>query len=253
MLPGSMARHRPACALQPPSRPSGVDAQLGRRCSACPRSSRSPRPPGCARPACSAPRRRLPTLIEAASTKKRNSLVGRSGELDQVALARDRRAATTVVLRRRAARSRARAPSRSSPRGWAAAAAASSAERGERAALKRDRSRARRACSGASSTAARYCGWSTPTADRGAATQPLAHRRIELEAQEMHRRGLLVVLALEVLVGDGVHALAAARPAPRRAARCPSARRACAGARAASGYSISIVAFQLPPSGTSGL
>ncbi len=43
----------------------------------------------------------------------------------------------------------------------------------------------------------------------GAAREPRAHRCRQLEAQEMHRRGLLVVLALQILVGDGVDALAA--------------------------------------------
>src|SRR5262249_23498019 len=48
-------------------------------------------------------------------------------------------------------------------------------------------------------------------ADRGwrATAERLAHRGRELEAQEMHRGSLLLGLALEVLVGDRVDALAA--------------------------------------------
>ena len=45
--------------------------------------------------------------------------------------------------------------------------------------------------------------------DADAQPAPRAARgtcRVELEAQKVHRRGLLVVLALEVLVGDGVDA-----------------------------------------------
>src|SRR6185436_18325768 len=46
-------------------------------------------------------------------------------------------------------------------------------------------------------------------ADARAGTQALAHLARQLEAQEMHGGGLLVVLALEVLVGDGGDALRA--------------------------------------------
>jgi glycerophosphoryl diester phosphodiesterase len=42
--------------------------------------------------------------------------------------------------------------------------------------------------------------------DRGAGLDGLHLRRRELEAHEVHGRGLLVVLAVQVLVGDGVHA-----------------------------------------------
>src|SRR5258705_1383556 len=49
-------------------------------------------------------------------------------------------------------------------------------------------------------------------ADRecGALAEPRARGASQLETQEMNRGGLLLVLALEVLVGDGVDALAAA-------------------------------------------
>ena len=42
-------------------------------------------------------------------------------------------------------------------------------------------------------------------AERRPGTQGHDHRRRELEAQEVHRRGLLIVLPLEVLVGNGEH------------------------------------------------
>src|SRR5947207_13498855 len=41
---------------------------------------------------------------------------------------------------------------------------------------------------------------------RGACFERRNHRRRELEAQKMHRRGLLVALAFEVLVGDRMNA-----------------------------------------------
>src|SRR3954469_5807858 len=47
-----------------------------------------------------------------------------------------------------------------------------------------------------------------------ALAQPLAHRPLELEAQEVHRRSLVLVLALEVLVGHGEDALASLDPDP---------------------------------------
>ena len=59
---------------------------------------------------------------------------------------------------------------------------------------------------------------------------------VELEAHEMHRRGLLLVLALEVLVGDrDTRARIVRRPAPSSGPRCPSARRGAGAARRAPG------------------
>jgi hypothetical protein len=45
--------------------------------------------------------------------------------------------------------------------------------------------------------------------ERARALQRRDHRRRQLEAQEVHRRGLLLVLAVEVLVGDREHGLLA--------------------------------------------
>ena len=64
-------------------------------------------------------------------------------------------------------------------------------------------------------------GWSTPIASAAPALSEADHRRRELEAQEVHRRGLLVGLAVEVLVGDRVHARHGPRPRSRRDPRCP--------------------------------
>ena len=82
-----------------------------------------------------------------------------------------------------------------------------------------------------------------PSAD--AVLQRRDHLRRELEAQEVHRRGLLLVLALEVLVGDRVHLRRSPRPAPRRGPRCPSACASAARRSSTSSYSISIVALKL--------
>ena len=67
----------------------------------------------------------------------------------------------------------------------------------------------------------------------------------------MHRRGLLVVLAVEVFVGDRVDARVALDldEDPVLDADQPASSRLRS---FGSGYSISIVAFQLLPSGTSG-
>src|SRR5260221_4365146 len=48
----------------------------------------------------------------------------------------------------------------------------------------------------------------------GAPLEPRARGVVELEAQEMHRGGLFLVLALEVLLGDRGKALAAFDPDP---------------------------------------
>ena len=66
---------------------------------------------------------------------------------------------------------------------------------------------------------------------------------VKLEAQEMHRRGLVVVLALQVLVGDRVHPARSPRPASSSARSMPrsSARRRARSAGSAN--SISSVAF----------
>ena len=53
-----------------------------------------------------------------------------------------------------------------------------------------------------------------PDRERSPLLECLRHRLRKLEAQEMHRGGLLVVLALEVLVGHGVDALGTLDPDP---------------------------------------
>ena len=88
---------------------------------------------------------------------------------------------------------------------------------------------------------------------RGTTLELGDHRVVELEAQEMHRRGLDLVLALQVLVGDGEHARASRDLHPAAILDAAQASRAARGALSASGNSIRNVTFQLRPSGISGL
>ena len=67
--------------------------------------------------------------------------------------------------------------------------------------------------------------------ERGAALERRDHVRRELEAQEMHGRRLLVVLARQVLVGDRVDLRVPFRPGPTCGPRCRRAARARRGAR----------------------
>ena len=90
--------------------------------------------------------------------------------------------------------------------------------------------------------------------DSGPSPHCLTRSLWQLEAHEVHRRGLLSVFAVQVFVSDGVDP----RPTfdldkqPVFDADQPPISRASSRLRSCgSGYSISIVAFQLPPSGTS--
>ena len=183
----------------------------------------------------SAPPSLVATCSELRSTKKRK--LGRRGRrrTRSGSRARGKAGGVTRVRRRVAAVPSCPGCSRSQSLtscGRAAAAGEQRRAAATAARFKPGRRRARRAISGAD-LQARAVGRvvDARSTARRRARSARAHGGVELEAQEVHRRGLLLVLALEVLVGDGVDARRARRPAPRRGARRPSAAPACAGAR----------------------